>query len=383
MSLICRKDDVYVGYAALGVVKEPLDQTTEWKKDHCWVCHRSRDEIIKHQDGVFAAIAEGLPDGVTIALTDGVQTGGEGVVRPGPSKALSTYVDKAMFQADEVPEEALERPRVYILSATPDPLGSVAAMSMMYEGRTIRSLSEITDDERRHYFDECFKTTLKAPLEAIDFHFMVEGMTRATFDQMRTQRTAVFAGESLRFAVKEEIVQRPGPIIASNSNARATWDSVIQEVWEGYLSLIGNGIPAEEARGLLPMNVLTRAHWKTNLRNLEAEIGKRLCTQAQFEWRLIHADLRRAIRLHDPFAAYHEDQHYMEGDWSDRTEDAWQFKYIADSPMFRPICFATGKCMFKAEMDRGCTIRERVEAGKFEDINDAEWATDPTAAWVR
>jgi thymidylate synthase ThyX len=84
----------------------------------------------------------------------------------------------------------------------------------------IRDLAEITDDERRHYFDECFKTTLKAPLEFIDFHLMVEGVTRAHTHQEVRQRTAVFAQESMRFAVKDKIVARPGPITATSATQR-------------------------------------------------------------------------------------------------------------------------------------------------------------------
>jgi len=300
-----------------------------------------------------------------------------------PSKEVSTYVDKAMYEAEPVEEQALERPRVHLLSATPDPLGAVAAFSMMYEGIVVRDLAEITDEQRRHYFDECFKTALQTPLEAIDFHFMVEGMTRATFDQMRTQRTAVFAGESLRFAVKEEITNRPGPSIQQKRSRKVRWDLAIEHIHEQYLALIADGVPAEDARGLLPMNVLTRAHWKTNLRNLVSEIGKRLCTQAQWEWRMLHADMRRAIREYGSPQRWPDNKHpghFIE----DPQGNDWQFEYIADhEKLFVPICFQKGACMFKASMDRGCTIRERVDNGQFDKIKPEEWLLDPTAAWVR
>jgi hypothetical protein len=269
-----------------------------------------------------------------------------------PTTALTRYVDRAMFEAETVPEDARERPRVHLLSATPDPLGAVAAFSMMYEGRPI------------------------------DLHFMVEGLTRATWDQMRTQRTAVYAGESLRFAVKEDLKQavRPGPMVTTDAQ-KATWDEAIDGIAVAYQYLISNGVPAEDARGLLPMNVLTRGHWKTNLRNLEAEIGKRLCTQAQFEWRVIHADLRAAIRNHQTLCDIRS--YGSEREVTDFEDASWQWQYIAESPMFVPICFQKGACMFKASMDRGCTIRERVDRGAFNEIRPEEWLADPTAAWVR
>jgi hypothetical protein len=48
---------------------------------------------------------------------------------------LSTWVDPAMYESAVMDESAVARPRVTLLSATPDPLGAVAAMCKMYEGR--------------------------------------------------------------------------------------------------------------------------------------------------------------------------------------------------------------------------------------------------------
>lgn len=296
------------------------------------------------------------------------------------SNEIQRYADKAMFESEPVDEEAIERPIVHLLSATPDPLGAVAAFAMMYEGRVIRDLAEITDEERKTYFDDCFNTALRTPLEAIDLHFMVEGLTRASWDQMVRQRTAVFAGESLRFAVKEGSLRenvRPGPSVQTKDQIDR-WENAVDAIEWGYKQLIADGVPAEDARGLLPLNVLTRGHWKTNLRNLEAEVGKRLCTQAQFEWRLIHADLRQRISKYD--SAQYRKISRVTGQliW---VPSNWQFQHIADSAMFKPICYQKGACMFKAKMDRGCTIRERVDAGRFDLIDDREWAADPKAAW--
>ena len=300
---------------------------------------------------------------------------GPGREEPEPGTEVSTWVDRAMFSAEPIDEDALQTPRAFLLSATPDPLGAVAAMMMMYEGRVVRDLAEITDDERRHYFDQCFLTALDTPLEAVDFHFMIEGVTRAHTHQEVRQRTAVFAQESMRFAVKEDIAARPGPLIGSRVKTRAVWQETVDKVWEAYQALIAMGVPAEEARGLLPHDTLTRLHHKVNLRSLRQELGKRTCTQAQFDWRLWAGAISSAIKT------YSGPRYRLEGSKSISTD--WQFAYIADSPIFKPICFQTGKCMFKASMDRGCTIRERVDAGRFDEINIREWALDPKAAWVR
>jgi thymidylate synthase ThyX len=237
----------------------------------------------------------------------------------------------------------------------------------MYEGRVIRNLDELTNDDRWRYWGQVQKTHLKAPLEFIDLHFMVENVTRAFTHQMVRQRTAVYAQESLRFAVKEDIAARPGPIVNSNKAAHRVWNETIESIWSAYKWLIENGVPAEEVRGLLPHDTLTRLNYKTNLRNLAEHLGNRLCTQAQFEWRLVGAQIRKAILEYRPPNLNH----------------IWQFESIANSEIFRPVCFAMGRCPFKADFDRGCTIRERMDSDRADEVKVEEWLMDPRAGWVR
>lgn len=292
---------------------------------------------------------------------------------------MTKYVDKAMFEAAPMEEGAIEAPRVHLVSATPDPLGAIAAACRMYEGKPTYSLADITDDERRHCWGEVHKTHLLAPLEFVDLHFFIEGVTRSFTHQMVRQRTAVFAQESMRFAVKEEIAARPGPSVYVERPRREVWDRAMEQAHEAYKVLIGMGVPAEDARGLLPHDTLTRLNYKTNLRNLIDHAGNRLCTQAQFEWRYVFTGIVKAISDHDPIMARWNGD---ENRWDKYSHD-WQWELIAHSNVFRPVCYAKGHCPFKADFDRGCTIRDRVDAGKFEDIDDREWLMDPTAGWVR
>lgn len=293
------------------------------------------------------------------------------------STDVQRWADPAMFAAE--PMDGGKKgdaagvgimPRVYLLQATPDPLGAVAAACKMYKGEVVRDLLDISDDERRHFWAESQKTHLRAPHEFVDFHFMVEGVTRAFTHQMVRQRTAVYAQESLRFAVKEGVageVPLPPSLIGlhPDDEDRKTWEAAMDAIEEAYEKLVNKGVPAEDARGLLPHSVTTRLHYKTNLRNLVEHVGNRLCTQAQLEWRLEIADLMRAIREYKPL---------------NRLDEAWQFETIANSELFRPVCYAQGKCPFNADFDRGCTIRGRVEEGKFDQIDPKEWLMDPNAA---
>lgn len=278
---------------------------------------------------------------------------------------VQKWADKAMFEA--APMASVE-PRVHLLWATPDPLGAVAAMCRMYEGKPTYDLSDITDDERKHYWEQVSKTHLKAPLESIVFHFFIEGVTRAFTHQMVRQRTAVYAQESLRFAVKENMKEEAAkPPSINSSNRIGYWDRALDVIQVTYNALIADGVPAEDARGLLPHATTTRLHYVTNLRNLIEHAGNRLCTQAQFEWRAVFISLVRAVVEYGP----------PESDETNPT--FWQFRYMAESAIFKPVCFTLGHCPFTAVFDRQCTIRSRVNAGEFDKIHPQEYMSDPTA----
>jgi hypothetical protein len=41
---------------------------------------------------------------------------------------------------------------------------------------------------------------------------------------------------------------------------------------------------------------------------------------------------------------------------------------------FAPICYKTGKCEWMSHLDRGCTIRDRVEFNHHMGIEPAHWS---------
>lgn len=379
-----------------------------------------------------------------------------GEARVTDPRAVMRWADSAMYRSTPLPEENRAegggaRPSVVLLNATPDPLGSLGALVGIYEGRVTRSLGEVTDEQRRSALRAMQQTKLDGPLEAIQFHFLIEGVTRAFTHQAVRSRFSFFAQESLRFAVVEgqpwlnrqayppSLAAKPvpskvattgdrdfgadwddnpdyGPEEHAYAMQRDAWDDAIMMAQNSYQALIDAGVPAEDARGLMPHSMTTRYHWIVSLRTLLGEAGKRLCTQAQFEWRLVMAEIVKAIRAYADHLAREVGQKYPSKDvsfsqyrWASGHPDHWQFNAMAD--LLRPVCYQEGRCGFMAQFDRGCKIRERVEqnaaigrpsslwheehldwsamapAGSQPDIRilpiyPREWLADPSAARV-
>jgi flavin-dependent thymidylate synthase len=285
------------------------------------------------------------------------------LVVDGQGREVSRWADSAMFRSEPMPtnERGKVTPRAYLLNATPDPLGSLAALNAIYTGEVVRNLSQVTDPERRTALEEVRKNKLQGPLEVIQFHFMLEGVSRAFTHQIVRGRHAFYAQESLRFAVVEgdawmdRVALPPGYELGWTEGQREEWDAAVIQSEEGYNSLVNSGIPAEDARGLMPHAMTTRIHWVCSLRELLYVAGVRLCTQAQFEWRTAMASVVQALRERSGYAPNAAGR----ATYLRPRFDGWQFEAIAD--LMRPICYQEGACGFKAKADRSCTIRERVD----------------------
>jgi thymidylate synthase ThyX len=355
------------------------------------------------------------------------------------SQEIQKWADKAMFSAK--PIDVAEGPKVVLLNCNNDPLGTIVAAAKMYKGEYVESLSEVTDEERRFYLEDTRKNVLAAPLEFVNFHFLISGVTRGFTHQMVRQRTATYTQESTRFAVKEDVpVSLPqclantlpwdewwdkcfaelfpqGYAEASENEGisarqsvvgdyaeqqaskeqiwRREWDWTVEKISQQYKDLVNSGMPAEDARGILPTNLLTRINYNTSLRGLLEHSGLRLCTQAQFEWRLVWTKIKDAIVEYGGKQGYSRTN--VDGSHGNGSS-AWQFVELAS--IFKPICYQKGSCQFQSSIDRACTIRERVQkfaelgipSVRWQNVNqspygalqihDSEWMLDEKAARV-
>ncbi len=336
------------------------------------------------------------------------------------SNEIVRMADAAQYEREAIHEEQRGKVKVTLIAAPEDPFGSLAVLNGIYVGKVYRSLSEVTEDQKRDAYEQLQKTTLSGPLEAIQFHFLIEGLTRSTTHQLVRNRFSFFAQESLRFAVptgqwSEEIpvppslkgVQRrdikdlmdmPGsPDISREELMLDTWEDAMINAQNAYNRLIELGMPAEEARDVMPHGMPTRIHWIVNLRALLMEAGKRTCTQAQFAWREIFGQVASELRR---WADEKDAEHGADDVWhiDPNKQVGWQFRMMAQS--IRPDCYQKGKCTFMADFDRNCTIRSRVNeraaAGSPSSewhkesmapdgrlllpIHPIEWAADPSAA---
>lgn len=334
-----------------------------------------------------------------------------------PGKDLSKWSDQFMFTAEK--SDNTKDPEAFLLNGSPDPLGQIAAACKTYLGEYTHDLADITDEERRHYLTQIQNTVLTMPLETVSLHFFIEGVHRGITHQMVRQRTAAFAQESTRFAVKEDLAtavtlppslrntvswdmwcaevyadaQKLGITMggaetmatAANTATRAqkhrkVWDDAVEALAEAYNALIEDGMPAEEARGLQPTNTLTRLNYITNLRSFYDTMSKRVGDQASFEWRMVIAAMVRAMQdfgdkaEYEVWATAEDDTGLAFGTtepYKIRKSSRWQYDAIVAE--IKPIEFKLGKRAFGADFDRPSRIGERVDAFAAMGVPSSRW----------
>lgn len=169
------------------------------------------------------------------------------------------------------------------------------------------------DETRNRYFSMPWKdiepelvevaNTIRSSWEFVDYTFEIVGVTRAFVQQLTRTRVGVsFAVQTLRLTdmadfdttVPETVVDRGGT---------SEWAQVVSRIREGYKMLRSIGVPAEDARGLLPLNTQTNLIFKINLRALADMVPKRQSLRAQSEYQLFAAELVRLVEGAHPWAS--------------------------------------------------------------------------------
>ena len=175
---------------------------------------------------------------------------------------------------------------VKLISYTPNPVQAIeTAASTCYD-------SQPTEGKiMRH----CYKSGHHSVLEFADFSFKITGVSRALTHQLVRHRMASYAQRSQRYC-KEDGFQTVTPSsVKRNPEALAKYEATIESLKTVYSELLALGIPAEDARMLLPNACATQICVKMNLRELIHFCNERMCTCAQWEIRELARKMAKAV----------------------------------------------------------------------------------------
>ena len=193
---------------------------------------------------------------------------------------------------------------VELLYHTPDPERAIAtAARLCYAPVGAAELMETMPEDRvRSVLSTVIKSGHLSTLEHASYTFAVDGVSRALTHQLVRHRIASFNQQSQRYVKFTDGVPvvKPGTV-AANEEAGRIFDETVDAIEAAYARLLELGIPAEDARYLLPNAAESKIVITMNVRELLHFFSLRCCNRAQWE---IREMAHRMLELARPTAPY-------------------------------------------------------------------------------
>lgn len=145
----------------------------------------------------------------------------------------------------------------------------------------------------------CYKSGHHSVLEFADFTFHVEFISRACSHQIVRHREASYAQRSQRYVEEDNFAYVTPPTIQMNADALLKYVQHMTNCQNVYNELVEMGIPAEDARYVLPNACATIIEVKMNGRELIHLANERLCTRAQWEIRGMVKKMKQCVEEYD------------------------------------------------------------------------------------
>ncbi|MBI2907782.1 MAG: FAD-dependent thymidylate synthase [Chloroflexi bacterium] len=194
---------------------------------------------------------------------------------------------------------------VGLISYTPDPEGVIAAAARISVSNV--SALDLKEKQTPERVAGLLKYLLSAghlsPFEHASFTFAIDGISRVTSHQLVRHRLASYTQQSQRYVSFKKLDFVTPNTIAAKPDWLAKYNEAVQNAHRLYCEMLDAGIPAEDARYILPNAAETRLVMTMNARELMNAAGLRLCLRAQWEIIQLFDYVKREVEKVAPLIA--------------------------------------------------------------------------------
>jgi thymidylate synthase (FAD) len=203
---------------------------------------------------------------------------------------------------------------VRLLDHTSDPIRSLyLAYRTAYSALTPQAISDRIDTEKitrqqmLEFIEKRLETGHASPLEHVWFEFAISGVSRAFSHQFVRHHIGIsFEQQSQRYvAFKKGDFPYTIPDKVREFGFGDKMEAAFEQLGELYQEMVDAGVPAEDARFLIPNAANTNFKIVVNFLELLHICDLRLCTRAQWEFRRVASQMRAEInRVFPELARY-------------------------------------------------------------------------------
>ncbi len=174
---------------------------------------------------------------------------------------------------------------VVLLQCTPEPERLVAlAARLCYSAASIADLTEdVSRKDVRTLVRRVLAMGHESVLEHVTLTYGVEGISRAASHQLVRHRIASYSQQSQRYVAADFGYVAPATV--ARGAARGKFERHMKRSAALYREMIEAGVPAEDARFVLPNATETKILVTMNARELRHFFALRACRRAQWEIR--------------------------------------------------------------------------------------------------
>lgn len=193
---------------------------------------------------------------------------------------------------------------VRLLTHTTDPERAIAtAARLCYSPVGAAELVETMSDEAvRRVLKTIIMSGHTSALEHASYTFAIDGVSRAMTHQLVRHRMASYNQQSQRYVTyTDQPTFVTPPSIAADPAVAEAFEAASRSAFDAYRALLEAGIPAEDARYILPNAAETKIVVTMNVRELLHFFELRCCKRAQWEIRELAL---RMLELAEPTAPY-------------------------------------------------------------------------------
>ncbi len=182
------------------------------------------------------------------------------------------------------------KPHAKLISAPDNILKTIyTACRTCYSADSPQNIFDNADDETKmlKLVKKVMSSGHLSTIEHIQVSFAVSNISRSCSHQLVRHRHMSFSQKSQRYVKENQFEYLIPQTINSNEELKEKFVSFMEEISKTYNDFIEAGIPAEDARAVLPNACATSMVVSTNLRELIHVANLRLCSRAQTEIRLL------------------------------------------------------------------------------------------------
>jgi thymidylate synthase (FAD) len=189
--------------------------------------------------------------------------------------------------------------KVLLVDSTPDCEHLIAkAAKLCYSASRVEDLIDRIDKQNQEKFiKKIVSIGHHSVLEHMKFSYVVEGVSRVLSHQLVRHRIASFSQQSQRYVTLDKTFDYITPLsIERHEAAYQEYTRLMEVIHKIYMAMVDSGIPAEDARYVLPNATETKVFITMNARELLHFFKVRCCNRAQWEIRNMAIEMLRQAK---------------------------------------------------------------------------------------